>query len=89
MVLTVVYLMSIVNYVTCSFLCFLVNLTRVEKKKVPFCSHQNFLHLIDQILIFHSHLYFLLLLLISLVKKLPLDIYCIFKFLTPQSVKTK
>ena len=30
MVLTVVYLMSIVNYVTCSSLCFLVNLTRVE-----------------------------------------------------------
>ena len=30
MVLTVVYLMSIVNYVTCSSLWFLVNLTRVE-----------------------------------------------------------
>lgn len=28
MVLTVVYLMSIVNYVTCSFLCFLVNLNK-------------------------------------------------------------
>ena len=38
MVLTVVYLMSIVNYVTCSFLCFLVNLTRVESYLVFFPS---------------------------------------------------
>lgn len=38
MVLTVVYLMSIVNYVTGSFLCFLVNLTRVESYLVFFPS---------------------------------------------------
>lgn len=38
MVLTVVYLMSIVNYVTCSSLCFLVNLTRVESYLVFFPS---------------------------------------------------